>query len=105
MNNAHLEECVGAIDLAGRLQQLFLEADDLLSDINGELSFALLERENSSENEERAVEQTINVLRSARTKVQYIVDNFSVHYVIPAKDQTQAGLESLVTAANNYKRV
>lgn len=103
--NAHLEECNGSIDLAGRLQQLFLDADDLLSDINGEISFALLELENSpSPLEEVAVEQTISVLRTARNKVQNIVHDFQIHYVLTSKDQTQAGLEALVQATNNYKR-
>lgn len=105
MNNAHLEECNGSIDLAGRLQQLFLDADDFLSDIQGEIQFALLERENASDNELPAVDQTLKVLRMARSKVANIVYDFKIHYVMTAPDQTQAGLEQLVLAADNHKQV
>lgn len=105
MNNAYLEECNGSADLAGRLQQLFLDADDFLSDIDVELQFALLERENASDNELPAIDQTLNVLRMARSKVGNIVHDFKIHYVLTAPNQTQAGLDQLILAADNYKQV
>lgn len=105
MSNEHLNEIAADLDLAGRLQQLFLDADDLLSDINSSLSFSLLELEPQvGEADKKKVEQTISVLRMARNKVTNIVHDFKVHYVMTADDQQKAGVDQLILAANNYKR-
>lgn len=100
--NPMLVEVNGAHAIAERLERLFLDADELNSDVTNELGRCLVELEDATDAKREQLEETIKVLRAVRIKLANVMHDYKVHYTLSHSDPA-AGVRGLLAAAKNYK--
>ncbi len=100
--NPKLVEVNDTHAIAERLEQIFLDADELNSDVTNELGQCLIELEDASDAKRGQLEETIKVLRAVRIKLANVMHDYKVHYTLSHSDPA-AGLRGLLAAAKNYK--
>ncbi len=101
--NMQLIEIAARHDVPDRLQQLFMDADELQSDVVNELGHCLIDLEDATGQEKEDLLEAIQILRATRTKLQNIMHDFEIHYVLAKPNPTEAGIAALRESAKNYK--
>lgn len=86
-----------------RLQQLFMDADELHSDVVNELGHNLIELEDATGQEKEDLLEAIKILRATRSKLKNIMHDFEIHYVLAKPNSDEAGIAAMREAAKNYK--
>lgn len=101
--NDVLIEMSGRYDIAERLQQIFLDADELLSDVTNEIRDCVIDTETASGELKVQLLEATAVLRALRRKLDNVTNEFKPYYVLAKPNPGEAGIAALRNTASHYK--
>lgn len=98
---SYLREACATHDIVGRLQQIFLDADELASDISSALQGLRQIQDAISLDDAEAISPSIASLVALLSKLNNVKSDFRVHYVMTELDQEAAGIQRIARAVQN----